>query len=270
MANRKLEFFRRGLHSDDKLESISIPNGGRVLFDVRGNAFAVPHNTTVDNFELLPAAALAAGKDPFFLVVGTGTEAIDRAVKAGLNLKTQPTTPAAGDNVFIAAVSKTGMSALLNTKSLPRLSGVFSLPIITGLFGFIGLEQNASDADPSGTAGDGVAICWAPDGASAFTVATGLTAGDHANLIVHHKVGGVDVFTATAVKLVAGQDYHFVTEFGEDLKAKVYIDGVLVATTGALTTATELRTFAGVELTATAIAVKEIEARHLVLERTAG
>jgi len=45
---------------------------------------------------------------------------------------------------------------------------------------------------------------------------------------------------------------------------------VLVATTAALTTATTLRTFAGVEVTATAVGQKQIEVRHLCPERTVG
>lgn len=270
MAIPRLNLFRRGVNGEDKLESIQIKPGGRVLFDGLGAARGVPGNTTYDNFELLPAAALAAGKDPFFLIVSTGTAQIARATKGGLSLKTRSATPTTGDTVYAAAVAETGASALLNAKSLPRLSGILSIPVITALFGFVGIEQNASDADPSGTAGDGVGICWAPDGAAALTVATGLTAGDHANLFVHHKVAGADVFTATNVKLVANRDYSFAIEFGADLKAKVYIEDVLVATTGALTTATTLRTFAGVELTATALGVKEIEVRHLCLERTVG
>ncbi len=269
MPNKILSLFRRGVNGDDERENIAVKNGA-LRFDNFGKAFAVPANTTVDNFELIPAASATAGKDPFFLVAGTGTEIIGRATKGGLNLTTQSTTPADDDNVFIAAVAETGMSALLNSKSLPRLSGVFSVPVITGLFGFVGIEQNASDADPSGTAGDGVGICFAPDGAAAMTVATGLSAGAHANLLIHYKVGGADTFLDTGVKLVAAQDYAFVIEFGEDLKAKVYIDGRLIATTAALTTATTLRTFAGVEVTGTAIAQKQIEVRNFVLERTVG
>lgn len=276
-TQKKLNIFRRDVNGGDILESIQVKYGGRTLFDPFGNAFNVPANTTIDNFELIPATALAAGKNPFFLIAGTGTEAIARATKGGINIQSQPTTPATGDNVFLAAVAETGMAGLMNAKSLLRCSGVFGFPVDpTATFGFVGLEQNASDADPSGTAGDGACICWAT-GPSAMTVATGLSQAVHDNnFILHWKVAGADVFRDTGVRRVTGLDYHFAVEIDDQRKARFWIDSKpivdaagAVIVSDALTDATTLRTFAGLELTAGGT-VRQMDLRYLMLERTVG
>jgi hypothetical protein len=347
------------------------------------------------------------------LRIGTGTEVIARAAKGGVNLKSQASTPADGDNVQLFPVATTCAMYALSQKS-PRLQTQVAINKITAVFASVGLDENAAtnDVDPSGTAGDGAAFLFAPvgPGTTELTVDTGLTktvistitrsgniatatcatahglaVGDrvpitganqnyytgqylvlsvpsatvftfetsgglrtsetriattasstavtdmattaglnigdtvsgsgipagayvaaivsptaitlsdaattsvvggtltfgnaatgspvinwHANWICHQKIAGVDTFYKTNVPVGLSQDYDLVIEYDSGIVPRFYIDGVLVATGAAGTTAKSLGVNIGLELTGTPGEQKDMDVRFVSVGQVFG
>ena len=132
---------------------------------------------------------------------------------------------------------------------------------IVSLFGSFGLQENVTDPDPTGTAGEGAQFLFDPGS----TITTGLTAGQHANWILAHKVNGADTFTATTIPVEADRDYILEIQVGTDLIASYYIDGVLVGASPALTSGDSVSAFLGVE--AATGSAKSFDARYVSMTR---
>ncbi len=265
--NRTLLISGAGITGDDQRQEVQVPLHGKIIVDNQGKLQGVSQQECFTPFNLLPAAAAAATADPFFLVSGTGTEVIARASYGGVNLKSQSTSPADGDNVLLfPAASGTGGYSPMRAGTQPRFETRVSINKITAMFASFGFNENVTDADPTGTAGDGAMFVFDPTGEFTST----LTSGQRANWAIAQKVDGTDVFTATSVPVVAGIDYELVIAIGEDLKPKFYINGVLVATGTALTSGDTVGGMVGLELTATPGEQKDVDVRYLRVTRLIG
>lgn len=202
----------------------------------------------VSAFEYLPASSVAAGTDKNFTLGGTSAISA-RATGGGVTLTTKSSTPASGDQAYLTPVANTYAIHPIGVLTKPRLMGTVSLPAITALVATFGFCENATDPDPTGTAGEGAMFLFDPG----ETVTTpGLTTAQHANWILAHKVNGVDTFTATTIPVTAGTSYRLRIEQQDDLTCKFYIDDVLVGTGPALTSGDSVKTFFGVETKASA------------------
>ena len=217
---------------EDKRYRAAAPHNGNYEVDAKGVPRVIPMGGARTDFALLPAATVTVATDLLIQTVGTGTEVIARSNKGGASVTTQSSTPTIGDNALLFGVSGSAMRAVIVASAgiLFRAVVGFNTDVSTGWFGSFGLDENLTDADPSGTAGDGAMFCFVPDGAAALTVATGLTAANHLCWICHTKVDGADAYQATAVPVQLNRDYLLEIQLGDDLKPKFYIDGVLVAT----------------------------------------
>ncbi len=230
----------------DKWETFQVPVLSRIENSGANNLIAVPVHTAFDVFNLLPAAAAAAGSDDLLLSLGTGTEVIARATKGGVNVKTQASTPAASDNSMLKPVANSTMNVPLTAVSQPQFRTRVSITTISdptsdatlvtsAICAFAGLNETTTHVDPTTDAGDGAGFLYAPNpgvgGAPvALTTPTGLAAATALNWIAHQKVAGVDTFIDTGIAVVAGQDYELHVIYGPDLIPLYYINGKLVAT----------------------------------------
>lgn len=267
MANLKKKFnllqkdFTRSQHYESI--DVEVTPFSSLQFNESGNATSVSEFGYTDVFHLLPAAAVAAGTDKMFTVTGTGTEVITQAVKGGVNLQSQATVPADGDNIFLAAVATTAFHQPIRANAELTLEMKVAINTITAVFASFGWNENVTDVDPTGTAGEGAMFLFDPT----EEVTTGLTTAQHANFILAHKVNGVDTFTATSVPVLAGQDYDLKIVIDEDLLANYYINGVSVGQSPALTAADTIKVFLGAELTATPGGQKDFDARLVRVSR---
>jgi len=204
------------------------------------------------------------------VVTGTGVEVVTRSTLGGVNLKTQASTPADGDTVYYAPTTNSGLTVPITASSRPTFTTQVRIgsTALTTLFASFGFNENPTDADPTGTAGEGALFLY--DNSSTKEVTTGLTTAQHANWILAHKVNSVDTFTATTIPVVAGRDYELEIRIGEDLAARFYIDGVLVGTGPALTSGDSVSAFAGCELTATPAGQADIDIRYIQVGRLVG
>lgn len=245
------ELHRKGHAGDDYLSSANTPDHSTMVFGTNSvpRPFSFMSNRT--NFALLPAASVAAGSDKLLLLSGTGTEVVARSTAAkggGVNIKTQATTPLATNNVILAGVTATAFVQALSVNTLPRFSARLSLANVATVIGSFGLSELLTDADPKGTAGEGVLLLADPTEA----VTTGLTTAQHANWIIAFKVNGDDTFAATTIPLVADKPYDVDIQLNDDLTASVYIGGTLVATSPALTSGDSVAPFFALETTSDA------------------
>lgn len=265
--NRTLLISGSGIAGDDQRQEVQVPLHGKIIVDNQGKLQGVSQQECFTPFNLLPAASAAATADAFFLVSGTGTEVIARASFGGVNLKSQASTPADGDNVLLfPAASGTGGYSVMRAQTQPRFETRVAINTITAMFASFGFNENVTDADPTGTAGDGAMFVFDPTGEFTST----LTSDQRANWAIAQKVNGTDTFTATSVPVVAGVDYELVITIGEDLKPKFYINGVLVATGTALTSGDTVGAFVGLELTATPGGQKDVDVRYIRVNRLIG
>jgi hypothetical protein len=263
----------KGFAGDDFERFFNVPPHATVRYSASGRAQGISASECYSVFNLLPAAAAAATADPYFLVSGTGTEVIARAAKGGVNLKSQASTPADNDNVLLfPAATGTGGYCILKPGTQPRFQARVAINTITAMFASFGLNENVTDADPTGTAGDGAMFLAAPvgPGTTELTVDTGLTLAQHANWILAHKVNGADTFAATDVPIVAGRDYELLIEVGADLKARFYINEVLAGTGPTLTDGDTVGGLIGLELTGTPGGQKDVDVRYLSVARLIG
>lgn len=252
----------------EKWRTFTIPGSGRPIYDANGNPRCVPIHTSLSNFELLTAAALTIGNDPLFLNTGTGTEVIARAAKGGENIKSQASSPASGDNVFVASAATTnGTYAPLSANAQPRFRARVNLTQITALYASAGFDQNVTTVSPAGTAGDGAKFLFDPTGA----VST-LAAGTRGNWILCQKVNNVNTYTDTGLAVVAGQDYELEIQYGPDLIPTYFIDGVQYANALAIagTANVSVGVLVGLQLTATPGGQKDMDIRYVSTERFMG
>lgn len=263
---KSLTFVQHGAREgQDAWPNVLTPPFSTLSIDSLGNPRIHPYWTARSVFNLLPAASATAGKDDLTLSLGTGTEVIARATKAGINVKTQASTPADNDNAMIIAAVSSGMLAPLTAVSQPRLVTRVNLTQITELVFGAGLDENQTSPVSSATAGDGAGFYFDPAG----EVTTGGAVG---NWICTQKVAGADTYIDSLVPVQAGRDYNLDVKYGPDLKPLYYIDGILVATsTVAGTSAAVIGAMVGVQINAGSPAgQKDFDIRYLSVERFFG
>jgi len=288
---KKLFGKMKGHDDADKEFLLPVRPDSAISFDHRGEPMVMPRIRGFTNFEKLPnvVGSIGVTTDLQLVEIGTGTEVIARAASGGVNLKSQVTTPADGDNVQLyPAATTTLMNTTIRAGSTPRFLTVLRMNTITAVFCSAGLDENAAsnDVDPSGTAGDGAAFLFNAGIAAELTVDPALVAGA-ANLngaadcqvvpaspytywMCHQKVAGADTYIATNKKMIAGQDYELKIEWGTDRKPRYYIDGDLVGTGVANTADALVGVNIGLELTATPGGQKDMDVRFVELGRDIG
>lgn len=232
-------------------DSCNTPQHSAPVFGLDAGLRARSFMANFTNFAMLPAATAAALTDKLLITVGTGTEVASRSTAAnggGVNISTQATTPLTGDNVLLTPAANTQFIQAVNANQLHRFSTLLSLTSVADIVASVGLSELLTDADPTGTAGEGALFLADPGEA----VTTGLTTAQHANWILAYKVAGVDTFAATSVPLVAARAYNFEIQMNSDLTASMYINGTLVGTSPALTAADPINPFIALETAADA------------------
>lgn len=257
--------------SKDRQHESEIVQHGVAVFDGDGNPRVASPWGFLDTFNLLPAAAVAAGTSKFLITLGTGTEVIARAATGGVNVKTQATTPADNDNAFLLGIATTASSIPISAKSRIRWAARVSLTQITEIVFGAGLDENLTSPVGTATAGEGAQFLFDPAGENtALTTALGAAA--LANFILSTKVNGVDTYVDSGVAVQAGRDYELAIEIGADLIANYYIDGVSVgAGVTALTDGDTVSTVVGVQINAASPAgQKDINVRYVAMERRIG
>lgn len=230
-------------------ENINVNPLSKYEIDSIGNSLLVSKLCSFDYFELLPAAAVAAGSDKLVTLLGSNTPVVAQSATGGALYTTGATS---GNESGIAAVAATGFSAPLTASNDLHFRARLNLPSLTTCLMAIGLGSLVTDIDPTAIAGDGVFFLADPTNADvAVTAATGAQA---LNWIVVYKVGGVKTVSFTNVPIVAAQDFEFHIVFGTDLKPLCYINEVLVATGPACTLNATLKVVGGVETLANTVA----------------
>lgn len=260
----------------------SFQRGLRELWTGNNERRKIDRITSETHLDLLPATAVAAGSEKQLLLSGTGTEVTTRAPRGGARITTQASSPADNDQVQLAGVADTAFGlATAAANGMFRIDAlgniiarwVVSLPNIASLFARVGLDENITDVDPSGTAGEGVSFLFCPTGAATeLAVDPGLTTAQYANWILHSKVNGVDQFVATNVPVVADRNYDLRVEIDPTTRKPLFfIDNALVVpssvwTTG-LTVDDQMAMMLGVEVTASAAAQKSMDIRYVGASR---
>lgn len=268
MASKFLQLLRRGItgaspEGSEQYDVVSVPPHSRLEFNSLGAGIAAPYWTNRTVFDLLPAAAAAAGSDGSLLTLGTGTEVIARAAKGGVNVKTQVTTPADNDNAMLIPVGSSSMFVPLTAVSQPRFKARVRLTQITELVFGAGLDQNITSPILAATGNEGASFYFDP--ASELVVASAV------NWNLALKVGGVVTYVDSGVAVATGRDYELMIVYGVDLKAQYYIDGVLVGTAATANAAATLGAVVGVQINAASPAgQKDFDARFVTVERFPG
>lgn len=262
---------RRGLFgaptAADQEQTVTVPPHSTLICDAFGRFRAQPFWTARTVFNNLPAASLAAGKDEMLVSLGTGTEVIARSTKGGVNVKTQASSPADNDNAMLVAVAANAMNCIITSASKPRFSCRVALTQITELFASLGMDENLTDPNPAGTAGDGAKFLFDPGKELNAAAATGT----EANWVMTQKKAGADTYTDTGVPVIAGREYELEIAWGADLKPEYYIDGKLVGTGVANTANAVVGVVCGVQINAASPAgQKDIDIRYISLERSIG
>lgn len=265
---KQIDLRSKGTLGDDYRQRIDTPALSRLEVDGNGDVIALSSFTCRTNFDLLPAGSAGASADPFLSATGTGTVVISRAAKGGVNLKSQATTPADNDNVLLVPYSDTNMKAPITATSRIRFATRVAINTITAMFATIGLSEQLTDADPTGTSGEGALFGFDPTG-EWFKIANGAPTDGSPNWVLAHKVNGADTFTDTGIAVVAGKPYDLVIVIGDDLKAKFYIDGQYVGEGPELTSGDPVSAFAGFELTGSPGGQKDIDVRYVAVSRAA-
>lgn len=256
-----LNVFFRDRKGKDSQQQLSIFPDCRVRHSWNKGAVADPILSELDTFPLLPViTAVAASSDKFFLVAGTNAANADvtqDTTEGGITLASHG---ASNDQTYIAGIASTRFQNAINATSLVVFEARVAVNQLTACFGSVGLNELPTDPNPTGTAGEGAMFLFDPAGT--LTGTTALTAAQHLNWVLCHKVNGADTFTATTVPIVAGRDYTLAVKIGSDLKAKFYIDDVYVGQGPALTSGDLVRAFAGIQ--ATTAAVKSMDVRYIL------
>ena len=227
-------------------DKVSVPRYGEVAWDSKGRGFSHRYTEAIDNFELVPAATVAAGTSKLTIMTGTGTEVIARAVKGGIRLTTQASTPADTNDCMLAGVATTGHDVLLNDNSMPWFHTAVSLPAIATVIAAAGLSVQPASVRPADNTADGATFLADP----ANDAATGLTAAQLLNWVCVQTVASVETYTATTIPLTVDALVDFRIQFNSERKPLFYINGDLVATGVAATTGGSWHSYVGIETTA--------------------
>lgn len=251
------------LNNSNRIESMLA--GATALAEQRSGRTRLTYS---DQFEMLPAlTAVAAGNDPYFFTIGTGTEIPAKNTTGGINLKTQSTTPADNDNISLQATGNSAFKSIpITATSLIVWTSRVSVTALIEEVVVAGLVETYPTTDilPKTVAGEGAQFMFDPGDESA----SGLTAPFVGNWILAHKVNGTDTYTDTDVPVVAGQDYELRIEIGADLKASYYIDNLYVGQGPALTSGDTLSSLHGIQINAASPAGQvDMDVRYLTMSR---
>jgi hypothetical protein len=240
------------------------PALSRAVITPEGTLTGLPLIGYTTTFGLLPViTTVVATSEKLFLLTGTNAAigGATKPVKGGVKLAT---AGADNDQIMLAAVAASDARNVIRPASMIRFDSLVMFGVITEIIASLGLSELITDPSPTVTAGEGALFLFDPLQA----VATGLTAAQHANWILAHKVDGVDTFTATDIPVVANVDYSLSVQIGADLKAGFYINGALVGTGPALTSGDSVSAFVAIQ--ATEAAAKNVELRYLHTGRSPG
>ncbi len=264
--NLFLQLLRANLPNPDQgnqLETVAIVPHSTPYWGGNGETLALPILTEIDNFSLLPAAAVAAGTDPFVTLVGTNTPVAAQDTKGGVSLTTGATNT---NQAAIAGVATTGFSFALTTTNGVQYRSRVNLKSLATMYASSGINSLATDVNPMATNGDGAAFLADPT--NALTATHGATAAQALNWILCYKVNGVFTYAFTSIPLVAGLDVRHQINVNPDYTCSMYIDGVLVGTSPALTAAAVVKPLIGVRTLAAATA--QVSARFVIYGRNIG
>lgn len=264
--NKLVIFQESDVIGQDKKFSVNAPPLSRLVIAGDGTPRYVPFGSGFTAFEYLPATAVAVSKDQMTISLGTGTEVIARSAKGGVNVKTQATTPADNDNVMIIGVASTPsfvtISSTAGSVVAPRFRCRVNLSQISELQFGAGLDQNITSPIGNATAGDGAQFLFDPGSESATGISTYAT-----NWILAQKVGGADTYIDSGIAALAGVDYNLEIRWSAALLPSYYINGVLVGTGVANTTATAVGINIGVQINAASPAgQKDFDLRSIQLD----
>lgn len=243
MPIQQIQVRRRDTSHNSQIDSREYPAvvpHGLYTFNGRGGSFIDSQLRSFTYFELLPAAAVAAGTEKLFTLKGANTPVAAQSTTGGLSL----TTGAANTNMAaVGAVAATGMTNGVTATNNLRFSTRVNLTTIAALLAGFGLDQTPADVNPTAAGGDGATFIFDPT----ILLASGLPAAAQNNFILFTKVGGAATYLDSGIKVIAATDYDLGIEIDGNLQPNFFINGVLVGVGPALTAAVNLGVIAGVK-----------------------
>lgn len=182
--------------------------------------------SSFSNFELLPAAAVAAATDKFFVSSGTGVTTTTRAAKGGVSFSVPD---ALNNSTVLAGEANTPFRPVLSATNKVRVRSRIMLADVTAAKIFtLALSTTFSGTNPIPSASGNNSCGFLADPAN--QLATGLTAAQLLNWVIWTKDGaGAVVFRATNVPLVANRDYVLGIDIDSALKPVFKINGLLIS-----------------------------------------
>lgn len=214
-------------------------------------------------FTFLPSATQGVTTDLQWDLTGTATIATaTRPANGGFAITTQTTTPADGDTSMMVNL----FPGDLDVNYQPTYEATVSLESTDGsgaqeCFWYFGFRDTVTDVDPSGESDDAAGF-FAQGVVETVANDTAGTALGIVNWYVHEAHGGTDTYYNTGIPWAFSTDVKLSVRIGTDLKARYYIDDVLVYTGTAFTSGEVFQGFGGVELTATPGGTGKYEVRY--------
>lgn len=232
-----------GSETGDYREAMPVNPVSEYRYNSLLSSISVSINHTLDVFDLLPAAAVAAGTDKFHLLIGANTPVAAQSPTSGLLLTTGATNT---NQSGIAGVATTGMSRTLTATNGLVFRARVNLTSLATMLATIGLSTAvASIAINQGAADQAQFLA---DPTNSLTGTTGATAAQAANWILCTNVAGTSAFIFTTVSLVAGQDVELSIVLNANLTYSYFINHSLIGTSAASATANAtVRSLVGVE-----------------------
>lgn len=233
----------RTLTGQDKQQVVDLRANSRLRFGANREPIIDPAWGEFDCFSLVPATAVAADTDKFFILEGSGAS-VTKA-HPGVRLSTGST---AGNYTVIRGVAGTVSRLRTSVKSAIVLEICVSIGQEFDLFGSAGMTQDETNVLPSLQSGEAALFFYDPSGSQ--VAATDLTQAQHRNWIVCTKssLGTSTVYKVTNVPVVPGRSYVLrIVVGGKDMRPKYYIDGALVATGAAMTDSRDHKAFLGIQ-----------------------
>lgn len=229
--------------SQSRQRQLDVPADGQLVFDHQGQPLVngpIAGRTAFENG--LTAASATAGNDTFLIHAETNSGAITVAADGG---ETLTTDSAGSDTAWLLGIANTAANFALRVASKARFRTVVNLVSVAACQFFAGLNENVTDPDPAGTAGDGAGFWFDPAIAGG---ATGLAAATAVNFYAHQKVDGTDTYADTGIPVIANTDYELRVDLDGDLIPTWRINGKVVRTgTVALTSGDTVKTFIAIE-----------------------
>lgn len=218
----------QGPEAQEQWQQAFTPNFSGLITDAKGAWRGIPAHSATSTFVSLPnATSIAAGKDLYYVYIGTGTVVIARSTKGGINVKTQASSPATGDSAIVVGVSGQLTASLpLRAAAQPALRTLVNLTQGTLQLFFAGLNQTITAVDPTASSGDGAGFLFDPTNATT----TGLAAAVYQkNWIAFQKVAGVNSFFDTGIPVLVGADTALDVAYDSTLTPSWFINGDQVA-----------------------------------------